>query len=179
MTERDDHDVILSLLAEGYSISKAAHVLGLDEADIRAALKAASDSFRNGEYLRQTWALEDWRLGKLGAKFFKDAMNSEGSAAYQSAVAFCRLSSRRAELAGANAPLSYSVTLMQQAAPPQLTSTQRIQLAVDHTYGMDTTPQDILEEWEGRRPELEEKRKAIERLRNERKQEPKADEPAR
>ena len=29
MTERDDHDVILGLLAEGYSTSKAAHVLGL------------------------------------------------------------------------------------------------------------------------------------------------------
>jgi hypothetical protein len=69
MTERDDHDVILTLLAEGYSISKAARVLGLDEADVRAALKATTDNFRNGEFLQQTWALEDWRLGKLGPSF--------------------------------------------------------------------------------------------------------------
>ena len=41
MTERDDHDVILSLLAEGYSISKAARVLDLQEADVRAVLKAS------------------------------------------------------------------------------------------------------------------------------------------
>jgi len=42
--------------------------------------------------------------------------------------------------------------------------------------GLDTTPEDILAEWEGRRPELEERRnKAIERLQNEREEEPKAD----
>ena len=174
MTERDDHDVILSLLAEGYSISKAARVLDIAEADVRAVLKATTDNFRNGEHLRQTWALEDWRLGKLGAKFFKEAMNSEGGTAYQSAVAYCRISSRRAELAGANAPLSWSVTLMQQAAPLQLTSTQQIQLALDRTLGLDTTPDDILADWEGKRPDLEEKRnEAIERMQNERKDEPK------
>jgi hypothetical protein len=72
MTERDDHDQILSLLAKGYSIAKAARVLGLEEADIRAALRAATDNFRNGERLRQVWALEDWRLGKMLAKLFED-----------------------------------------------------------------------------------------------------------
>ena len=43
------------------------------------------------------------RLGKLGSKFFREAMNSEGQAAYSAAVAYCRISSRRAELNGANA----------------------------------------------------------------------------
>jgi hypothetical protein len=65
MTERDDHEQILSLLAKGYSVAKAAKVLGLEEADIRAALRTATDNFRNGDHLRQVWALEDWRLGKL------------------------------------------------------------------------------------------------------------------
>ena len=45
-TERDDCDVILNLLAEGSSISKAARVLGLGEADVRAALKATTDNRR-------------------------------------------------------------------------------------------------------------------------------------
>jgi hypothetical protein len=105
-------------------------------------------------------------------------MNSEGSSAYQSAFAYCRVSSRRAELAGANAPLSYSVTLMQAAAPPELNSTQRIRLALDHVMGLDRTPEDIVAEWEGRRPEQEDRRnKALERVRSERKEEPKAEVP--
>jgi hypothetical protein len=68
MTERDDHEQILSLLAKGYSVSKVAKVLGLEEADIRAALRTATDNFRNGDYLRQVWALEDWRLGKIAGE---------------------------------------------------------------------------------------------------------------
>jgi hypothetical protein len=171
MTERDDHD---TLLAKGYSISKAARLLGIDELDVRAALKATTDNFRNGEHLRQVWALEDWRLGKMLVKLYEAAMSAEGADAWHASVAYTRVSSRRAELCGANALLSSAVTIMQTAAPPQLNSTQRIQLALDHTYGLDTTPEDILEEWDGRRPDLEERRKAIERLRNERKQVPKA-----
>src|SRR6516225_8676996 len=98
MTERDDQDMILTLLAEGHSISKAARVLGIAEAEVHAALQVTVDNFRNGEHLRRTWAIEDWRLGKLGSKFFRDAMSTEGASAYQAAVAYCRISSRRAEL---------------------------------------------------------------------------------
>jgi hypothetical protein len=72
---------------------------------------------------------------------------------------------------------------MQTAAPPQLNTTQELRLGVDRVLGLDTKPQDILEEWEGRRPELEAKRskawEAIERLRNEGKQKPKPDESAK
>jgi hypothetical protein len=180
MTERDDHEQILSLLAKGYSVAKAAKVLGLEEADIRAALRTATDNFRNGEHLRQVWALEDWRLSKLLSKLFEDAMAAEGADAWHASVAYTRVSSRRAELCGANAPLSSAVTIMQTAAPPQLNSTQELRLGVDRVLGLDTKPEDILEEWEGRRPELEAKRSkaqaAIERQRNEGKQEPKANE---
>src|SRR6478736_6607385 len=147
MTDRDDHDMILTLLAEGHSISKSARMLGIAEADVHAALQATADNFRNGEHLQRTWALEDWRLGKLGSKFFRDAMSTEGAAAYQAAVAYCRISSRRAELCGANAPISHAVTLMQAAAPPQLNSTQQIAMAIAHATGENPTEEEIRRQW--------------------------------
>jgi hypothetical protein len=73
MTDRDDHDLILTMLAEGYSIAKAARTLSIDEDEVRAALTATVDNFRNGQALQRVWALEDWRLGQLGAKFFKES----------------------------------------------------------------------------------------------------------
>jgi hypothetical protein len=63
-------------------------------------------------------------------------MTSEGGAAYQAAVAYCRISSRRAELVGANAPISHAVTLMHEAAPPEQTSTQKIRAAIDSVLGV-------------------------------------------
>ena len=45
----------LSTLAEGYSVGKAARVIGLPEDDVRAALTTAADDFRNGENLRRVW----------------------------------------------------------------------------------------------------------------------------
>ena len=86
-------------------------------------------------------------MSKLGSKFFREAMNTEGSFAYQAAVAYCRISSRPEELAGANAPLSYSVTLMQAAAPPQLNSTQQIALAIARVKGENPTEEEIRREW--------------------------------
>jgi hypothetical protein len=59
-------------------------------------------------------------------------MSTEGGTAYQAAVAYCRISSRRAELCGANSPQSYSVTLMHEAAPPERTTTDEIEAALDH-----------------------------------------------
>jgi hypothetical protein len=130
-TERDDHDMILTMLAEGHSIGKTARTLDIDEADVKAALRQTVDNFRNGEHLQAEMALEDWRLATLGSKFFKAAMTSEGQNAYHMAVAYCRISGRRSELTGGNAPASYAITLMQKAAPPEMTSTKRIQAALD------------------------------------------------
>jgi hypothetical protein len=140
-TERDDHDMILSILAEGHSISKAARTLGLDEADVKAALRQTVDNFRNGEHLQAEMALEDWRLATLGTKFFKAAMTSEGQNAYHMAVAYCRISGRRGELTGGNAPASYAVTLMQKSAPPEMTSSARIRAALDQVQGL--SPREI------------------------------------
>lgn len=74
--------------------------------------RLAVDNFRNGEHLQA-------------------AMTSEGQNAYHMAVADCRISGRRSELTGGNAPASYAVTLMQKAAPPEMTSTEHIQAALD------------------------------------------------
>jgi hypothetical protein len=150
MTDRDDYDTILTMLAEGHGITKVARLLEIGEDEVRAALAATVANFRNGEHLQRVWSLEDYRLGRLGAKFFKEAMNTEGATAYQAAVAYCRISSRRAELCGANAPISHAVTPMQAAAPPKLTSTQRAALAIEHAKGnTHLTEDDIRRQWGG------------------------------
>jgi hypothetical protein len=66
-------------------------------------------------------------LRKLSSKFFKAAMASEGQNVFHMAVAYCRISGRRSELSGGNAPASYAVTLVQKSAPPEMTSTERTQ----------------------------------------------------
>jgi hypothetical protein len=124
-------------------------MLDVDEVEVQAALSATTANFRNGEHLLRTWALEDWKLGRLGSKLFKEAMTSEGATAYQAAVAYCRISSRRAELCGANAPISHAVTLMQAAAPPQLNSTQQIAMALAHAKGENPTEEEIRQQWGG------------------------------
>src|SRR4051812_32801623 len=109
MTDQDDHDLILTMLAEGHSVTKTARLLEIAEEEVRSAVQATVANFRNGQQLQRVWALEDWRLGKLGSKFFRDAMSTEGATAYQAAVAYCRISSRRAELCGANANQGFTV----------------------------------------------------------------------
>src|SRR5215472_14655692 len=117
-----DHETILGALADGLTVGKAARALAEDE--VRAALKETVDNFRNGEHLREVWALEDIRLHRLGLKFFHKAMEGDGDC--QAAVTYVKISERRATLAGANAPIGHEVTVMHQAAPPQLNSTQRL-----------------------------------------------------
>src|SRR5215831_6444408 len=102
-----DHETILTALADGMTVGKAARALGITEGEVRAALKETADNFRNGERLREVWALEDVRLGRLGLKFFHKAMEGEGDC--QAAVTYVKISERRATLAGANAPIGYSV----------------------------------------------------------------------
>ena len=64
MTDRDDHDLILTMLAEGYSIAKAARTLSIDEDEVRAALTATVDNFRNGQALQRAAA----RRGRRGMR---------------------------------------------------------------------------------------------------------------
>jgi hypothetical protein len=111
-----DHETILTALADGLTVGKAARSLGIAEAEVHTALRETADNFRNGEHLRETWALEDIRLHRLGLKFFHKAMEGEGDC--QAAVTYVKISERCATLAGANAPIGHAVTVMHQAAPP-------------------------------------------------------------
>jgi len=54
-----DHETILTALADGLTVGKAARALGITEGEVRSALRETADSFRNGERLREVWALED------------------------------------------------------------------------------------------------------------------------
>jgi hypothetical protein len=72
-----DHETILTALADGLTVGKAARSLGIAEAEVHTALRETADNFRNGEHLRETWALEDIRLHRLGLKFFHKAMEGE------------------------------------------------------------------------------------------------------
>ena len=138
-----DHETILGALADGLTVGKAARVLGIAEGEVRAALKETADNFRNGERLREAWALEDIRLHRLGLKFFHKAMESDGDC--QAAVTYVKISERRATLAGANAPIGHAVTVMHQAAPPKLTSTQRIRAAIDNVMGISARERELLD----------------------------------
>jgi hypothetical protein len=136
-----DHETILTALADGLTVGKAARALGLTETEVRAALRETADNFRNGEHLREVWALEDIRLHRLGLKFFHKAMEGDGDC--QAAVTYVKISERRATAAGANAPIGHAVTLMHQAAPLELNSTQKLQAAVDRIRGITAREREL------------------------------------
>jgi hypothetical protein len=48
-----DHETILTALADGLTVGKAARALGITEGEVRSALRETADSFRNGERLRE------------------------------------------------------------------------------------------------------------------------------
>ena len=136
-----DHETILTALAVGLTVGKAARALGITLVEVRAALGETAENFRNGEHLREIWALEDVRLHRLSIKFFHKAMEGDGDC--QAAVTYTKLSERRATLAGANAPIGHAVTVMHEAAPAQLNSTQRLQAAVDRIRGITTREREL------------------------------------
>ena len=61
----------------------------------------------------------------------------------QAAVTYVKISERRATLAGANAPIGHAVTVMHQAAPPQLNSTQSLSAAIDRIKGITAREREL------------------------------------
>jgi len=51
-----DHETILTALADGLTVGKAARALGVTETEVRAALRETADNVRNGEHLRNLGA---------------------------------------------------------------------------------------------------------------------------
>src|SRR5215471_9050921 len=120
-----DPEAILDALAAGLSVEKAAKHFHLPVADVRKMLRDEVERCRDGEHLREIWTLADRRLAAVELKFYNKALEGDGDP--QSAIVFVKTNERRATLAGANAPIGHAVTVMHQAAPPELTSIDRIE----------------------------------------------------
>ena len=111
-----DPEAILDALAAGLSIEKAAKRFHLPVAEVRRILKDEVERCRDGEHLREVWALADRRLAAVEVKFYNKALEGDGDP--QSAIVFVKTSERRATLADANKPIGHAVTIMTATAPP-------------------------------------------------------------
>jgi hypothetical protein len=134
-----DPEAILDALAAGLSVERAAERFKLPVAEVRQLLRDEVDRFRDGEYLREVWVLADRRLAAVELKFYNKAVEGDGDP--QSAIVFVKTSERRATLAGANAPIGHAVTVMHAAAPPELTSIDRIEAAIERIRGKPSLSQ--------------------------------------
>lgn len=121
-----DNETILDALAAGLSVKKAAKQFGVPEREVYRALREEVERCRDGERIREVWALEDRRLAAVGLRFYQLAMEGD----HQAAVIYIKASERRATLNGANAPLGHAVTVMHQAAvveqPSSLDKIERV-----------------------------------------------------
>jgi pyridoxal/pyridoxine/pyridoxamine kinase len=123
-----DTEAILDALAAGLPILKAAKQFRLSECEVRKILKDEIRRWRDGEHLREAWALADRRLQAAEVKFYNKAMEGEGDCA--AAVVFTKINERRATLNGANMPQAHVLQVV--SAPQQTqTSTERIRAALD------------------------------------------------
>jgi hypothetical protein len=129
-----DPEAVLDALAAGLSVEKAAKRFKLPVAEVRQLLRDEVERCRDGEYMRECWALADRRLAAVEVKFYNKAIEGDGDP--QSAIVFVKTNERRGTLNGANAPIGHAVTVMHQAAPPELTSTQKIRAALDNVLGV-------------------------------------------
>jgi len=122
-----DPETILDALAGGMTIRKVAKQFGMRESEVRTILRDAVEQYRDGEYIREIWALADRRLAAVEAKFYSKAIGGDGDP--QAAIVFVKTNERRATLNGANHPIGHTVNVMHQAVQQQAgpTSTDRIE----------------------------------------------------
>jgi hypothetical protein len=134
-----DPEVILDALAGGLSVEKAAKQFRVPADDVRKLLKKEIERCRDGDHLREAWALADRRLAAVEVKFFNRAMQGEGD--LQSAIVFIKASERRATMNGANMPQSHVLHVVSAPQETQ-TSTERIRAAIDRIRGKSKPSQD-------------------------------------
>ena len=72
-----DLETIVDAIADGLTVSEAAHRFGLDEGEIRAILKQATERCYDGAYMREAWMLEERRLAAVGLKYYRRAMEAD------------------------------------------------------------------------------------------------------
>jgi hypothetical protein len=130
----DDRENIVTAIARGKSVREVSREFERAEAEVRSIVAEAIKRAYDGEWLRQEWTLEDHRLKMICLKNFGKAMDGEGDST--AAAIYIKASERRATLAGANAPQAYAVHLSHDAAPEQMTSTEKIKAVLDrlHNY---------------------------------------------
>jgi hypothetical protein len=158
-----DPEAILDALAAGLSVEKAAKRFKLPIVEVRNILRDEVDRCRDGEHVREVWALADRRLAAVELKFYNKAV--EGDCDPQSAIVFVKTSERRATLAGANAPIGHAVTVMTAAAPAHLNSTQKLQAAVDRIRGVTVRERELDDKQSYDEPLTSDERAELDQLR--------------
>ena len=140
MGERDE---IVQALAEGLSTKQVAQRFDLPVKDVRDLLREATKEMADGAALREEWFLEDQRLKALELLFYAKAMRDQNPA---DAMIVVKTSERRATLAGANAPQSHAIHVMNQAPPAHhRTSTERIRDVLDNVMGITPRERKLLD----------------------------------
>ena len=139
-TDPDREEEIIQAVADGLSATKAAKRFGLSLKNVRALIKREADALSDGQTLREQWMLEDRRLRAIGLLFYEKAIK-EGNPA--DAMIFIKASERRATMNGANAPTSHQIHLMNDAAPDQRSSTQKLSDVLDHVLGITDRERDL------------------------------------
>jgi hypothetical protein len=139
LSDEEDVDAIVTAIALGRPVRQVAVEHRKPEAEVRSTVADAVKRAYDGEWLRREWALEDHRLRMVCQKYFGLAMDGEGNST--AAAIFIKASERRATVAGANAPTSYSVHLTHEAAPSP-TSTDRLRSALARLSASSTSSQE-------------------------------------
>src|SRR5262252_4187846 len=119
-----DPEVVLDALAAGLSVEKAAKRFHMPASEVRQLLRDEVDRYRDGEHMREIWALADRRLAAVEHKFYNRALEGDGDP--QSAIVFVKTNERRSTLNGANMPQSHVLQVVSQ--PPEHAPTNADQL---------------------------------------------------
>jgi hypothetical protein len=128
-----DRDLVINAMAQGEDASKIAQRFGVPIKHVKETMRQAVAEMADADTLREEWFLEDHRLKTLGLRFYEIALRDNDP---QAAVVFLKASERRATLGGANAPTSYAIHVMNQAPVKQLSSSERIENAMDRLLGI-------------------------------------------
>ena len=136
--ESEDRDsAIFEARANGRSAKDVAREFGLTVKEVDRITTAKIEEQASGAAVRQSIGFAAHRLEQAEIKFHNRSMEGDGDAASQMVAVKCN--ERRMTMLGGNAPAQYSVYLSNQAAPPSLTSTEKIARALDRLEGRHST----------------------------------------
>ena len=120
--------------AAGLSVEKAAQHFHLPVSEVRQMLRDEVERCRDGEHMREVWALADRRLAAVEAKFYNKCLEGDGDP--QAAIVFVKTNERRSTLNGSNMPTSHMLHVVSQPLEHQQTTTDEIEAALDRIRGV-------------------------------------------